>query len=300
MICIIIVIYEYTVVKILNSVGKVLKDIRLSLGYTQTEVCKNIMSQSNYSKVEKGEIDISFSNMIEILNRLDMSVDEFMYIKNELKKHINSHMSKINTLRYNDTEKLLEFKQDLEKKQTLTSRELELLAIYDSLILIAVKNDFEAAKEKIKIIWERLEKYDNWYLYDIQLISNIIYLFPTDTAVSIANLAIKQLEKYKGLRGINNLTVNIHMNLLLHLIEHEQYELALDKINKLIPYCISKSLIVHLAVCYIRKGLLLDLLHKNDSDKWYVRGYSLLESIHGDKLKKELQKEVSQYKKRKY
>ncbi|WP_425426043.1 helix-turn-helix domain-containing protein [Alkalibacterium subtropicum] len=69
--------------------------MRLSLGFTQLQVCRNIMSQSNYSKVEKGEIDISFSKMVELLNRLDMSVDEFMYIKNDYKKHTHSQISKL-------------------------------------------------------------------------------------------------------------------------------------------------------------------------------------------------------------
>lgn len=59
--------------EIINTIGETLKNIRLSLGLTQSQVCNNVMSQSNYSKVEKGEIDISFSKMVELLNHLDMS-----------------------------------------------------------------------------------------------------------------------------------------------------------------------------------------------------------------------------------
>ncbi|SFC33874.1 hypothetical protein SAMN04488102_10551 [Alkalibacterium subtropicum] len=188
----------------------------------------------------------------------------------------------------------------LEQKENLTPRELEILAIYDSLILIGEKNDFEAAKEKAKTIWQRLEKHDNWYLYDIQIINNIIYLFPIDTAVSIGHLAVNQLEKYKELRGVNNLSISIQMNLLLLLIENERYETALNEVDRLIPSCISKNLTVHLAVCYVRKGLLMDLLSQTDSEEWYENGYKLLEIMQNDKLKKELQKEVSQYRKEKH
>lgn len=253
------------------------------------------MSQSNYSKVEKGEIDVSFSNMIEILNCLDMSVDEFMYIKNNYKKYTRPHMSKLHNLRYNNTEQLVILRKELEKKQNFTTHELELLAIYESLIIIAEQNDFEAATEKVEMIWKRLEKHDNWYLYDIQIISNIIYLFPIDTAISIGHLAVKRLEKYKELRGVNNLSMNIHMNLILHLIENERYEKALNEVNRLISSCISKNLSVHLAICFVRKGLLMDLLCQNHSKAWYDKGYKLLEIMQNDRLKKELQKEVSQY-----
>ncbi|OJF92144.1 helix-turn-helix domain-containing protein [Alkalibacterium sp. 20] len=281
----------------MNTIGETLKNIRLSLGFIQSQVCKNIMSQSNYSKVEKGEIDISFSKMVELLNRLDMSVDEFMYIKNDYKKHAHSQMSKLKNLKFNDTELIAEYKHRLDRKEKLTTRELEIVAIYDALILIGEKNDFKAAKEKIKPIWERLEKYDNWYLYDIQIINNIIYLFPVNTAVSIGQLAVNQLEKYKEMRGVNNLSISIQMNLLLLLIENGQYEAALDEVDRLIPSCISKNLTMHLAVCYVRKGLLMELLSQTGSEEWYDNGYKLLEIMQNDKLKKELQKEVSQYKK---
>lgn len=219
-----------------------------------------------------------------------------MYIKNDYTKHTHSQISKLKNLRFNDTELITKYKNMLEQKGKLTTRELEILAIYDSLILIGEKNDFEAAKEKAKTIWQRLEKHDNWYLYDIQIINNIIYLFPIDTAVSIGHLAVNQLEKYKELRGVNNLSISIQMNLLLLLIENERYETALDEVNRLIPSCISKNLTVHLAVCYVRKGLLMELLSQTGFEEWYDNGYKLLEIMQNDKLKKELQKEVSQYK----
>lgn len=101
----------------INTIGETLKNIRLSLGLTQSQVCKNIMSQSNYSKVEKGDIEISFPKMIVILNCLDMSVDEFMYIENGYKKYTNSYMGKLNNLRFNDIELITKYKIMLEKKR---------------------------------------------------------------------------------------------------------------------------------------------------------------------------------------
>lgn len=284
----------------INTIGETLKNIRLSLGLTQSQVCKNIMSQSNYSKVEKGDIEISFPKMIVILNRLDMSVDEFMYIENGYKKYTNSYMGKLNNLRFNDIELITKYKIMLEKKEKLNTHESEILAIYDSLILIGEKNDFEAAKEKVKTIWQRLENHDKWYLYDIQVINNILYLFPIDTAVSICHLAVNQIEKYKGLRGVNNLSISIQMNLLLLLIENGPYEAALDEVDRYIPTCISKNLTMHLAVCYVRKGLLKELLRETDSEEWYDNGYKLLEIMQNDNLKKELQIEVLQFKKEIY
>ncbi|WP_028273604.1 hypothetical protein [Atopococcus tabaci] len=168
-------------------------------------------------------------------------------------------------------------------------------AIYDALILIADQNDYETAKQKVEPIWQRLEKHDTWYLYDIQLLNNILYLFPIDTAVSIVSLALKQLKKYKNLRGINNLSANMQMNLVLLLIQHKRYETALAEVERLMDACIQKNLYLHLALCYSRKGLLLDLLGREGAAAWYEKGEFLLDVMQNDDLKKEIQKEIQQY-----
>ena len=140
-----------------------------------------------------------------------------------------------------------------------------------------------------------MEKYDSWYLYDIHLINNVLYLFPIDTAYSIACLALKQLENYQIFRGVNNLSASIQMNLLLLLIENKRYETAFKKTNTLISFCIEKNLSLHLAVCYVRKGLLFSLLDKEDAKEWYEKGHYLLDIMQNDALKKEIEKEILHY-----
>lgn len=71
----------------MENYGKTLKKIRESLSITQVDISSEIMSQSNYSKVEKGEIDISFSKMIDLLNRIGMSIDEFLYVHRDYTKN---------------------------------------------------------------------------------------------------------------------------------------------------------------------------------------------------------------------
>lgn len=73
----------------MKNIGNTLRTIRETVSLTQTQMAEGIMSQSNYSKVEKNEIDISFTKMIAVLNRLKMSVDEFLYIHNHYTKKTN-------------------------------------------------------------------------------------------------------------------------------------------------------------------------------------------------------------------
>ena len=47
-----------------SHIGLLIKEIRLNKNFTQEYVSKNIMSQSSYSKFEKGETDIGSTKLI--------------------------------------------------------------------------------------------------------------------------------------------------------------------------------------------------------------------------------------------
>lgn len=278
----------------MENYGKTLKKIRESLSFTQTDISAGIMSQSNYSKVEKGEIDIPFSKMIDLLNRLGMTVDEFLYVHRDYTKNPGNQLKRLKQLNAGDEENILKNIEELKATKNLSQRDQELLLIYEAFLLV-LKNDYKAASEKVLRIWKRLKKHDNWYLYDIRLINSILYLFPSDVAESIVNLALKRLKYYKNFRNLNQLAANLQINFLLLLIDNKKYNTALNEIENLISFCIDKKLFRHLGVCYVRKGVLLENLKKKDSSHWYKEGFQLLEKTYNQNLVPELKNEIKHY-----
>ena len=278
----------------MENYGKTLKKIRESLSFTQTDISAGIMSQSNYSKVEKGEIDIPFSKMSDLLNRLGMSVDEFLYVHRDYAKNPGNQLKRLKQLSAGDKESILKNINELKAIQNLSQREQELLIIFEALLLV-LKNDYDAAHVKVLQVWNRLENHDNWYLYDIRLINSILYLFPIDVAESIVNLALKRLNDYKNFRNLNQLAANLQINFLLLLIDHKKYNMALNETEKLISFCTKKKLFRHLGVCYVRKGILLENLKKEDSSHWYKEGFHLLEKTYNQELIPELKNEIKYY-----
>lgn len=278
----------------MENYGKTLKIIRESLLFTQVDMSTGIMSQSNYSKVEKGEIDIPFSKMIDLLNRLGMSVDEFLYIHRDYTKNPGNQLNRLQKLTTGDKHIILKNIDELKTKQNLSQREQELLMIFEALLFV-LNNDYDTARKSVLQIWNRLEKHDNWYLYDIRLINSILYLFPIDVAESIMDLAIKRLNDYKNFRSINQLSANLRINFLLLLIDNKNYSRALDETNMLIFFCMDKKLYTHLGACYVRKGILLENLKKNISSYWYKKGFSLLEAANNEGLVQELKNEIKHY-----
>ena len=278
----------------MENYGKTLKKIRESLSFTQVDISRGIMSHSNYSKVEKGEIDIPFSKMIDLLNRLGMSVDEFLYVHRDYTKNPGNQLKRLKQLNAGDEENILKNIEELKAIQNLSQRDQELLLIYEAFLLV-LKNDYKAASKKVLQIWIRLEKHDNWYLYDIRLINSILYLFPIDVAESIVDLALKRLNDYKNFRNLNQLAANLQINFLLLLIDNKKYNAALNEIENLSSFCIEKKLFRHLGVCYVRKGVLFDNLKKKDSSQWYKKGINLLEQTYNQDLIPELKNEIKHY-----
>lgn len=60
--------------------GYYIKSLRKSKNLTLKELSKNLMSISFLSKFERDETDITFSHLLDLLNRLNMNFDEFMFM----------------------------------------------------------------------------------------------------------------------------------------------------------------------------------------------------------------------------
>lgn len=278
----------------MENYGKTLKTIRESLLFTQVDISSGIMSQSNYSKVEKGEIDMPFSKMIDLLNRLGMTVDEFLYIHRDYTKNPGTQLKLLTKMKTADKQSIIKNINKLKANRDLSQRDQELLLIFEALLLV-LKNKYDAAREKVLLIWARLEKHDNWYLYDIQLINSILYLFPIDVAESIVDLALRRLDIYKNFRNINQLSANLQINFLLLLIDNKKYSMALNETEKMISFCMDKRLYVHLGACYVRKGILLVNLGNENPSPWYKKGFGLLKAGNNIGLVQELKNEIKHY-----
>lgn len=278
----------------MSQYGRTLKKIRKSLNISQQNISKGIMSQSNYSKVENNEIEISFLNMVDLLEKLGMTVDEFLYIHHEYRKNPNKQLNRLNQLKPGDHRKIIENIDELTKIAKPTEREKEMSAIFEALDSIA-NNDYQTANKQVAMIWERLKKHDTWYLYDIRLINSILHLFPTETAGSIVELALNRLEKYKNLGDIKKLSANLQINYLLLLIKDSEYQTALEIVEKLILFSINHRLYSHLAASYVRKGIILENLQYPNSSEWYEKGFEVLEVTSNPELIQELKNEINFY-----
>ena len=116
----------------MKDYGLTLRQIRESLNISQNKISDGIMSQSNYSKVEKGEIDIPFSKMIDLLNRLGMTVDEFLYIHRDYTKNPGTQLKRLTKMNTGDKQSIIKNINELKATRNLSQRDQELLLIFEA------------------------------------------------------------------------------------------------------------------------------------------------------------------------
>lgn len=282
-----------------KNFGDVLKEIRIDRGYSQQYVAEGIVGQSAYSKIERNEMEPSFRKWLAILEKLNISVDEFRYILNTeslttKEKLINEFFS----LNYNHLDDLKLLKDEitayLAEEEDYLLRDLYYAC--ESLIVLNTTQNVEKAQVFAKKIWERMERFDKWYLLDIRLINAILFIFPIDVAVHIGERVTKQLAPYHNLKDADILLINIDINLAVLLIDDQKYHEAIAYLEKVIPLCKKYQKYNQLAIAYARKGITLQKTGKMDEGSEYInKAYAILKAIEDTKLISDLEKEVSHY-----
>lgn len=279
------------------AVGKILKKIRLSKNYTQKFVTKGIIGQPTYSKIERGEVDPTYPKFVSLLKRLDVSEEEFHFLmdgneRSEREDIIHSFF----LLNFNDVPSLTDIKKRILQYLQIQNDYIlnDIHYICEALILINEDNDYKNAVDYANKVWQRLEKFDQWYLMEIRLINSILFIFPTESAVHISERIVSQLKNYNT-RESKVLLNNIQSNLGLLLIKNAEYEFALRHLSELIIKFKEERNYYYLAIIYIRKGITLHLLDKENDVNFIDKGLNLVRAFEEPELEKALVNEIDFY-----
>lgn len=223
-----------------NNAGNTIKQIRIGKNLTQKELSDGIITRTYLSKIENELVNPSFDVIEKILFRLNMTLDEFIFVCNEKKissKHkiLNSFFS-------------ISSNHELEKIQycikTCTKHNLsEYDPIFEDIILICTgllslsqKNSIDEIPNEILHVWNKYEKIDTWYLIEIKIINCLLFLFPMFTSFSLAQRLNNELLKYNDFDKLNILQAKIFLNLSTLYLEKDLKKEASIVLEKALIY----------------------------------------------------------------
>ncbi|WP_342471523.1 helix-turn-helix transcriptional regulator [Metasolibacillus sp. FSL H7-0170] len=278
--------------------GTTLKLIRKNKGYSQQYLAKGILSQSSFSKFEHNQSDINFVAFHQLLERLNMTYNEFSFIHENFQKDPKAQLIQdFFSLSYNsklELKKILAMIEDyLQHNEDLFLEDLRIVCT--ALLHLWYEQGMENARELVSPIWERMSALHNWYIADFLLLNSILYVFPTETAIEISKNMLQRLKKYKQFEEVRHLKTSVQINVSLLLIKSEQYNEALQIINQLLNNQLKTLPYVSLVVCLSRKEICLQKLKPSNETPYLSKAIELVKIYNDDSLLQTITLEFGQY-----
>ncbi|MDN6968507.1 helix-turn-helix transcriptional regulator [Oenococcus sp. UCMA 17063] len=188
--------------------GSALKKIRVSRIIRQEELSQNLMSRTSISKIENLKQLPNYTNSVQLIERLGLTLNEFEFIKNNYsyskKQTIEQQFMHIgDSTHQND---LLDLKERclLYLKKDKDSDVKRIYLITKAMLEI----DKKTMKELCPIVqpvWDYLSKIDTWVILDLYMINYIFFFFPSKTSFWMLRLALINIkEKYPELIKLKN------------------------------------------------------------------------------------------------
>lgn len=218
-----------------DQVGKVLKKIRVSHRHTQDYVSKNIISRSYLSLVESDKFSPSLNILLDLLDRLNIELDEFVFLLNieeveEENDHLLFQVNKIQDYaNYSDKEyenllHLLEKKYSEEK----SVKYKHLLISIKAHRRFKNKPNVEEIKDLVFPLSNYLKNLNSWLIYDFKLFNNNMFCFSVEEIVDMMPMILGYIKKYESFFSEKCAILNFLCNMCTLLTIQEQY-LEVDK-----------------------------------------------------------------------
>lgn len=215
------------------DIGGTIKKIRRGKNITQKALAENILSRPHLSLIENNKSDISMSLLIQILEKLHLPVDEFVFLANDcsisesksMALQLMNEANKANTKGLNNL-----LKDSKSKFKEYDSYEFYHISLLTEIYIRLLDNNF-TINEEIQTIANPIKAYlfnlSDWYIYDLKLFSNSLFIFDVFTVESIADKLFNSLNKYELHPNSREDYLNILINMSTYFIEKEKYELSL-------------------------------------------------------------------------
>ncbi|MBC2138013.1 helix-turn-helix domain-containing protein [Listeria innocua] len=204
-----------------KTIGEALRDIRKIKGFTQQNIVTNNLSRSTIAKIETNSINPTYNRILIFCNKLGISLEEVIYYQHgysvsEKERLIYEFKNLQNSIYKDAVNKLI---SDLET-YLVNDNDLqisELRAILKAITIFTETDNVLLARKEVLFIWERLEKQDEWFHYDILILAHIIFVFENETIENIGNRIMTEIDKFSYFVNYKKLKMGLALNLALFL-----------------------------------------------------------------------------------
>lgn len=248
--------------------GPRVREIRKSKGFSQKEVYANIISKSYAISFEKGENNISVVLLIDILDRLSMDIDEFLFINKGYL--LNEYADYIyNMSNYSNSHDLVSLKKML---QALSQERDTISCVRFAEIRCRIKaiekfnrtgifDGTETLEEDRNTIQSYLVGIESWTLREIQFFGNTIEFLDFSAHFPLFKNISKSLTLYMEYDKGREIFCSMLVNLISQSIRMRYYDYAEVLTYQLKILCSDYKNFIHQIITSYFENLLLIKKH---------------------------------------
>ncbi|MGG5370332.1 helix-turn-helix domain-containing protein [Enterococcus sp. AZ196] len=213
--------------------GVKVRELRMKKGFSQKEIYTGIISKSYAIEFEKGRHSLSSLLLIEVLDRLSMDIDEFLFINRgyllnpyadyiyRLSKYSNSH----------DLGNLKLLLEELSSHNDIVSkvRQAEVrcrINMIDSILSTGSFRPDVILKEDRDLIQDYLMEIETWTLQEVQLFGNTIEFLNFEKHLPLFKNLSKSLTLYIEYDKGREIFCAMLLNLIVQAIKNDYLDYA--------------------------------------------------------------------------
>ncbi|WP_239254422.1 helix-turn-helix domain-containing protein [Listeria ilorinensis] len=218
-----------------RQIGELIKEIRENSGVHSQKLYEGLMTRTNLYRIESNQQGSSYETVIQLVERLSMSVGEFEYIRRDYHddplKEFMDELRKIRVSIHTKDLKELQLQIEQQIENEYSDVLVDLYHMISGYIILQETNDLSLARTKFLKIWSRLEKKDCLYYNDVLLLSNILFMFEEDIMLLILERLNRYYQIYDNFGETKRIKRNTLYNYCTYLRLQERY-LEAEKVIK--------------------------------------------------------------------
>lgn len=271
-------------------INDTIKALRSQKGFKSKELAHQIVSDSQLSKIEKGDKTLDAETFVSFLFRLNTNLEEFFHYSDNAR--VKARLETTNyigeILRQRKIEK---YPVAIEKMEYYYKKYGDDYFRHNSCLVKAMNtSNMQEAKRHLLPIKSYLNNTKVWLTYELKLLNNILISYSYEDAAELGEKALHQISKNRAIHENSKITYSLLTNLAYSALQHEQPIQACEYANKALNFPYSTD--------FMYENLLLKIIHQiacyklenSQFDKEYltnlITGFKLmrLDDLHAQAL----------------
>jgi len=206
--------------------GKTFREIRKQKNLTLQYIAKDIMSVSMISKFERDEADVTLSRIIPILDRMNVTLEEFLYTHNEFKKSEFRETLSLVIKAYQQSNLTLISRIIEEEEEKFNKTEIVDFKM-NSLMFKAIRSDLtgeQLTQESIDFVVNILWSLEVWGEYEVTIYGNMIKVINIESVILLSKEIFKKSKRYARLTSHRADIYGIMINTIIVCLEKNKNE----------------------------------------------------------------------------